>query len=63
MLEYEPARAKNVMEFDFVDGLVVAVVDANDTGAFVVSISDLKYGSVVNIWISAEQLLYEVEYE
>jgi hypothetical protein len=63
MLEYEPARAKNVMEFDIVNGLVVAVVDANDTGAFVVSISDLKYGSVVNIWISAEQLLYEVEYE
>jgi hypothetical protein len=62
MLEYEPARAKNVMEFDIVNGLVVAV-DANDTGAFVVSISDLKYGSVVNIWISAEQLLYEVEYE
>jgi hypothetical protein len=62
MLEYEPARAKNFMEFDIVDGLVVAV-DANDTGAFVVSISDLKYGSVVNIWISAEQLLYEVEYE
>jgi len=50
------------MEFDTVNGLVVAV-DANDTGAFVVSISDLKYGSVVNIWISAEQLLYELEYE
>ena len=52
------------MEFDIVVGLVVcAVVDANDIGAFVVSISDLKYGSVVNIWISAELLLYEVEYE
>ena len=51
-------RAKNVMEFETTTGLVVVVaVDANDIGAFVVSISDLKWDSVVKIWISVEVLL------